>query len=369
MHAIAILLSIGAVAQPHPDYDAIRKRIAQDRVRVEYLKREESSILRGLMDLEQGIREKQRSMDELAALSKRIEEKIHGLDEKIEIKERELAKLRVLAGRRAAAMHRIRRTSIASILARISDQSEVRRVRDRLRFVLAYDAGLIRSARDASTEDKNLKAELAGEQNRFAELSAGLAEETEQALLLKAERAALLDAIRSEKQTYQRLARELKSAAKRLEKELTRVRGLEPAPEPAEGGFGAQKGRLPWPATGRLEMTFGKKVDPESSMVMVSKGLDVRAAQSTPIRAVFGGAVVYADALEGYGLLAIIDHGGSWYTLYAHCESLDVRVGQKVNQYQVIGYVGDSGSTKGAYLYFEIREGKKPVDPLLWLTK
>jgi septal ring factor EnvC (AmiA/AmiB activator) len=363
------LLLILAIAQPSEDYDAIRKRIARDRVRVRFLAREESSILRGLQELERGIEEKQRSMVELAGLCQRIEKRIEALDQKILASEEEIARLRLFAGKRAAAMHRLRRTSIASIIARVTDQSEARRLRDRLRFVLAYDADLITRARSAGDEHKKLKTELASEKERFIELQAGLAEETEESLILKAERAALLDAIRAEKSTYVRLARELQSAAKRLEKELTQVRGTGEAPEPAEGGFAAQKGRLPWPSSGRVEMTFGKKVEPESGMIMVSKGIDVRAPQSSEIRAVFPGTVAYADTIEGYGRLLILDHDGGWYTLYAHCESLTVRAGQKVNQHQVIGFVGDSGSTKGAYLYFEIREGKKPIDPLEWLSK
>ncbi len=369
MHAIAIVASLVAIAQPSQEYDAIRKRIAADRVRVQFLRREESSILRGLMELERGIEEKQRSMAELTGLCQRIEKRIGDLDRKILSNDGEIARLRIFAGRRAAAMHRLRRTSVTAILARVTDRGEARRLRDRLRFVLQYDADLIGAARSASDTDKRLKGDLSGEKDKFAELQAGLAEETEEALLLKEERAALLEAIRSEKGTYVRLATELRSAAKRLEKELTEIRGVAPAPEPAEGGFEAQKGRLPWPVPGRVEMTFGKKVDPESSMVMVSKGLDIRAAQSTEIRAVFGATVAFAGALEGYGRLLILDHGGSWYTLYAHCDSLTVHAGQKVNQYQVIGFVGDSGSTKGPYLYFEIREGKKPIDPLQWLAK
>jgi murein hydrolase activator len=367
MRALAILILLAA--QPSQEYDAMRKRIAQDRVRLQFLSREEASILRGLLELERSIEEKRRSIEELGALSRRIETKIAGLDLAMAANDKELARLRVLAGRRASAMHRLRRTNVASLIAQADDAAEARRMRERLRFVLAYDAGLMSSARSASDQDRKLKDELTAQKENFVELQAGLAEETVEARELKDERAALLDAIRTEKSTYVRLARELKTAAKRLEHELGQVRGAAPAPEPAEGGFAAQKGRLPWPVIGHLEMTFGKKVEPESGMVMVSKGIDVRAPQSTEVRAVFGGKVAYSGLLEGYGRLLILDHGEGWYTLYSHFEAVTVQGGQAVNQHQVIGFVGDSGSTKGAYLYFEIREGKKPVDPIQWLTK
>src|SRR5262245_23414494 len=140
MHAIAIVASLVAIAQPSQEYDAIRKRIAADRVRVQFLRREESSILRGLMELERGIEEKQRSMAELTGLCQRIEKRIGDLDRKILSNDGEIARLRIFAGRRAAAMHRLRRTSVTAILARVTDRGEARRLRDRLRFVLQFDA-------------------------------------------------------------------------------------------------------------------------------------------------------------------------------------------------------------------------------------
>ncbi|MFW5655954.1 MAG: murein hydrolase activator EnvC family protein, partial [Roseicyclus sp.] len=128
-----------------------------------------------------------------------------------------------------------------------------------------------------------------------------------------------------------------------------------------------QRGRLPWPVVGRVEVPFGKKVDPDSGMVLLSRGLDIRAHLSAPVRAVFPGRVVYAASRAGFGRLAIVDHGG-FYTLYAHLESFAVRAGDPVAAQQVLGHVGDSGSTKGAYLYFEIRKGRDPVDPIRWLA-
>lgn len=368
--AILLFASQLAFAEDRPEeYQAMRRRIAQDRVRVRFLQKEEASILKGLMELERAIEAKQAAMGDLADLIEKVEARIDRLDARIAENDREIAVLRRAAGRRAAAMLRLRRTNLASIIARVSDRQDVRRLRDRMRLVLAYDANLISAARAATAEDRRLKGELAGERRTLNRSKEELAAETEEALLLKEQRAALLEAIRQEKSTYQRLARELRSAANRLEAELGVVRGLEPAPEQVEGGFSAQKGRLPWPVAGRVEMTFGKRVEPESGMVMVSKGIDLRAPQSDPVRAVFQGKVAYADRLEGYGRLVILEHPGGWYTLYAHLESFAVKRGQPVNQHQVLGFVGDTGSTKGAYLYFEMRQGRRPVDPLRWLVR
>src|SRR5262249_15466529 len=100
----------------------------------------------------------------------------------------------------------------------------------------------------------------------------------------------------------------------------------------------------------------------------VQKGIDIRAPIASTVRAVFDGDVAFAGWFEGFGRLVILEHPGGYYTLYAHLESLEVSKGMHVNAYQVVGLVGDSGSTKGAYLYFELRRGRDAVDPLEWLA-
>ena len=66
----------------------------------------------------------------------------------------------------------------------------------------------------------------------------------------------------------------------------------------------------------------------------------------------------------GYGNYIIIDHGGGVSTLYAHCSSVVVAVGQKVNKGEIIGYVGSTGWSTGPHLHFEVRQNGVATDPL-----
>ena len=158
-------------------------------------------------------------------------------------------------------------------------------------------------------------------------------------------------------------------AARKLDAELDVIRGQGPAPAPAPGGFAAQRGRLPWPVVGSVEVPFGKRVDPDTGVVMTHKGVDVRARLTEPVRAVFAGKIAYQGTLDGYGRTVILDHDAGWYTVHAHLESFAGPAAAPVEAGQVIGFVGDSGSLKGPYLYFEIRQGKAAVDPHVWLAK
>ena len=90
-----------------------------------------------------------------------------------------------------------------------------------------------------------------------------------------------------------------------------------------------------------------------------------------PIRAAASGKVVFAQtnyiAYRGYGIYLIIDHGSNISTLYGHCSSLGVKVGQTVQRGQTVGYVGSTGWSTGPHLHFEVRVSGKHVNPLTYL--
>ncbi len=347
---------------------ALRARLAADRVKTRFLKNEEASILQGLQGLEEGIETKTKTSQELTLQIESASKRIQVLTEGIVKNQAQLGDLRGQFGKRAAAMLRLRRARLSRMLRRIKDPNDVRRTRDRFSFVKNWDLKLIRGMLDATASDRKLRFELSEKKTKLSEDKTKLDTEVEDTADLKAERQALLQAIRKERVAAVRLAGELKDAARRLDAHMGKVMGGGLAPDALPGGFAAQKGHLPWPTVGGLEVPFGMKVDPESSMVLVAHGIDIRAAQSAPVRTVFGGKVVFTGSKAGFGRLAVVDHGG-YYTLYAHLESFAAKRGQQVQPQQVIGYVGDTGSTKGAYLYFEIRKGREPVDPMRWLSR
>jgi septal ring factor EnvC (AmiA/AmiB activator) len=99
------------------------------------------------------------------------------------------------------------------------------------------------------------------------------------------------------------------------------------------------------------------------------KGIEIRTEEGSAIRAVMPGSVAYADWLKGYGLVVILDHANGFFSLYAHASKLVAKVGEQVQTGQVIGETGDTGLTGESTLYFELREGAEPVDPLAWLAK
>ena len=131
---------------------------------------------------------------------------------------------------------------------------------------------------------------------------------------------------------------------------------------PAEAIGGLLRGaRIP--VRGRISSHFGHRVDPIHSHKRMHRGLDIAAPTGTEIRPVRGGEVVFAGERGGFGNTVIIDHGGGWKSLYAHCDTIDVRAGQKVSAEQVIAGVGSTGRSTGPHLHLEIHHNGEAVDP------
>ena len=133
-------------------------------------------------------------------------------------------------------------------------------------------------------------------------------------------------------------------------------------------GFRARKGHMPFPAEGLVEVGYGKVVNPRFNTVTVQKGIDIRAPLGSKVSSAGTGTVVFSGWLKGYGNLVIVDHGGNYHSLYAHLANAQVEAGNKVEEGEQLGQVGDTGSLKGAYLYFEIRKQGQAVDPQPWLS-
>jgi murein DD-endopeptidase MepM/ murein hydrolase activator NlpD len=96
-------------------------------------------------------------------------------------------------------------------------------------------------------------------------------------------------------------------------------------------------------------------------------GIDLAAPEGTPVLAAEDGVVLWVGSQAGYGQLVILRHAGGLLTLYAHASDILVRDGEKVRRGQAVARVGRTGRAEDARLHFEVREGTRPRNPLLYL--
>jgi septal ring factor EnvC (AmiA/AmiB activator) len=173
---------------------------------------------------------------------------------------------------------------------------------------------------------------------------------------------ALTKQVASGNQELVNLRRE-EQAVESLVADLARV--LQDFPVDSTQSFAAMRGKLPWPVQGRV-MAHYQEQQTSSAPGPRWNGEMIEAARGTKVRAPYFGRVVYADWLQGLGLLLIIGHSGGYMTLYGHAEVLYKSVGDWVAPGDVIAALSDV-SGAAPQLYFEIREGRKTVDPKMWL--
>ena len=255
----------------------------------------------------------------------------------------------------------------------------------RLSTLAPVDARVIRESRVMSEGLAERRASLVGRQRELGALRSEAEAERAEADRDAAKRLALLARVKDERAYHDRMVGELSEAARRLESFIVELQERQrkaakatPAPsrpksagvpvDPPSGvGFAALRGRLHWPAAGKVVGEYGLQINPRLGTKTFRNGIDIDVTEGTNIVAVYAGHVLYTGWFRGYGNLVIVDHGGEYYTLYAHAAEVKVKEGDDVRQGQTIGTVGDTGSLQGPRLYFEVRHEGKSQDPAQWL--
>jgi murein DD-endopeptidase MepM/ murein hydrolase activator NlpD len=108
---------------------------------------------------------------------------------------------------------------------------------------------------------------------------------------------------------------------------------------------------------------YGSRRDPLTGQPQFHPGVDLRAAEGTPIPAARDGIIVQAGARGGYGNVVEIAHRDGSTTLYAHAREVLVTPGDHVHTGDVIATVGQTGRTTGPHVHFEVRERGHPINP------
>jgi septal ring factor EnvC (AmiA/AmiB activator) len=351
----------------HPveeDLKDVGRSLIRERRVLERLEQKTGSLLQTLAEIDSELAAAQ---DEL----RKAEERMQGMDQDLVgyQQQQELAG-RALAGHRQKLRVRLRTLYMMGdvgwmnlVFGAESVDEGLERIRF-LRRLAQSDRELIAETR-RQREVLNVAERSIREQKiRQKELTGQVRKRREEAEQARARQMDALKLIHREEALHQRAIRELRSARKQLASVVKAIEGKRSAAR----GFKSWKGRLKPPVDGaRVEVPYGLSVDPRFKTKTRHQGVDIRAAEGAKVNAVYPGLVVFAEPFQGYGLLVILDHGGGYYSLYAHLGRFLVAKGDKVSQGMPIGTLGGTGSLKGPYLYFEVREGGRAVDPQKWV--
>jgi murein hydrolase activator len=370
----------------------VQRELGREREKAKEAGRKEASLSRELAVLEEDLRSKTKLLKELEDKLRGSSQRIARLSRDISVTETRLQRSRMFLRRRVRAMYKQGRLGYVRMLLSAEDFSSVGRRLKYLSALAAQDQRVMQSYSVSLTDLSQKRAELERYKKEVAEATEKAAATRSQIVEEQRKQRVLLAKVREEKSGHLAAVKELEKSAKDLQALIARLqseeerqrrasrsapkreasRGESVSKEEApdirdDGRFERLRGKLPWPAAGTLASTFGRQEHPRFRTVTFNRGIEITAPHGRDIVAVAEGTVIYADWFKGYGRLVILDHGGGYFTLYAHASEIVVKVGDTVSGGQIVAKVGDSGSLEGPQLYFELRHKGKPENPLAWL--
>lgn len=338
-----------------------------------------------LREAEQAISEANRKLRELGSERAQVQATLASLDAQSQKLTSRISTQQTQLGRLFTRQYYAGETDALSHLLSGSDPNQLARDAHYLSLLSRAKAGLIRNLGEVLDEKKRLAGLAREKSEELAEIEksqqrerAGLVEQQKkrQAVLAR-----LSDRIKAQRREVSKLKRDEKRLAKLIEglgrivakpKRPASSRAQAPAlrnertPDAslAADAFARLKGRLSLPTRGELANRFGT---PRQEGGTTWKGVFIRAANGTEVKAIAPGRIVFADWLRGFGNLAIVDHGDGYLSVYGNNESLYKAVGQPVKSGEAIASVGNSGGNPETGLYFELRHLGQPLDPLKWV--
>lgn len=123
-----------------------------------------------------------------------------------------------------------------------------------------------------------------------------------------------------------------------------------------------------WPSRGWVTSEFGERRG-WSKHSRMHEGIDIAGPRGTPILAPGDGTVTFSGYYHGYGQMITIDHGFGISTLFGHCSAMYVGEGQRVKRGMIIAAVGNTGSSTGPHLHYEVHVDGVPVNPMLYIMQ
>ena len=234
-------------------------------------------------------------------------------------------------------------------------------------YLTEQRSSVIDGVRDTLAELAATALAVAAEGERLAALEVSQREQLAELEAARAERATLVARLEQQIKGSQGEISQLTQQADDLQALVEELRLAMAEIELAgSAAFGKEKGQLPWPTDGKILHSFGQS---RADGRLRWEGTLLKASSGAEVRAVHNGRVIFADWLNGMGLLMILEHGDGYMTLYGHNQDLVREVGDWVVPGEVLGHVGDSGGQSEAGLYFEIRKNGKPINPKAWLRR
>lgn len=373
---LLLFLETPVFASDNDDFERYQKKLEMVQKSIEKVKDHLKStrykrghVLTELQQLESKISENSAELDKTEAKIDRLDNNISDLRDELGKLQRKLNTQRQSLSEQIRAAYAIGRQQQVKMLLNQQDPAEMGRVIVYFDYLNRAREQHIADFLDSISEKRRVEEALKTARTEHEESLKTRQKQKNTLLSQRVKRNELLARLEREISNQEKNLSELEGSRNRIENLLMSLGELlaDIPQSPSDSQpFKLQKGKLPWPASGPFLATYG---EPRNQGGLKWNGVLISTAHGSPVRAVSRGRVAFADWLQGYGFITIIDHGEGYMSLYGHNETLIKQAGDWVNAGEVIATSGDSGGQPMPGVYFEIRSRGKPVNPGSWCSR
>jgi septal ring factor EnvC (AmiA/AmiB activator) len=345
------------------------EEIEQTRKQLRQATDQEVDILSNLNRIDYGIDKANRRIASNRSKLKTLEKKIQANRDAHKKLVKEIEVNEAYAAKRLAALYKMSQLGSIQFLASSDSIYEMLQRKAYLEKLLLHDEAHRKELIEDRTRLKRVLDQLDEQKVNQHQIETKIEAELRTLSGKKKQRVDVLAEIRTKKSAQLAALDSLQKAAETLEQTIdTLNREVEAFPQNVGiHSFEELKGLLKMPVKGKIVNLFGPYQDTRFNVTVFRSGIDIKTRAGSTIQTVYSGRVLYADWFKGYGNMMIIDHGGNYYTVYAHLQEMFKRKGDHVNTGEDIATVGNTGSIIGPALHFEVRHHGKPLDPMLWI--
>lgn len=350
-------------------FDDVQQRIEQTEEQLRSLKQDIATSEQLRQELQQSVDnvlskvgEREHRLQTLDASIKRYNEQLSKLDAQLQNAKQDIQSHKSTLALSLKHMQNLGKHSELKLILQHDDPELGQRLKSYSDYFLATQKRLLDSqvaylsavstSREKTLENRNWLNHIRRKADR----------QRENLELEAAEEIIQLSQLKQSLKDKQRSVSQLEADQERLQSLIDELRLAQLA---QSGYFEAGKGSYKPPVKGELTERFG---DVKSVGKLLWNGWFIQAPTNSPVQAVADGEIVYANWLEGFGMLVIVDHGDGYMSLYGGNRTISATIGDWVQSGATIATVGDSGGQSKSGLYFEIRKNAKAMDPEHWIS-
>jgi septal ring factor EnvC (AmiA/AmiB activator) len=357
-------------AEQRQQLEALQKKARENREAAAGLRRQENAVVRQLNRTDRDLTATRRRLRDLKTRARRLDFQLDATRLDLDRNLTRLSDQRAALRQRLRSMYKFGPARELEFLLSTESFAQLLARWDYLVLVAEQARRLLEGVRERKDVVETLEHRLEGHREQVNRTTRQTTGENKRLAVMRASRQQTLSSIQTQRQAFEAAAAQLERDAQALKRLIARLEAKRAAaPVPYTGDFARGHGQLDWPARGQVVGHFGLETNPRFPNVKVpNNGVDIGVPVGTAVKAVAKGRVDYtSDNYASYGQIVILNHGDSYYTLYAHLSDIAVSVGQEVTAGQTIGRSGETGSLKGPILHFEVRKGSTALDPEDWL--